>query len=139
MRIRKINCTTFADGKINPLQHVVCLRAAYVHDSCSIGGGLGNGHVRRSAPVVQSGHYGSSQGNAHRQQRGAHAGQQHDPHDGRKDRAGMRAVCFRAAVNGCTAFAVAFGDFTDRHVAVSYFAPDHFVYFVHGGFSYAVE
>ena len=27
--------------------------------------------------------------------------------------------------------AVAFGDFTYRHVAVSHFAPDHFVNFVH--------
>ena len=70
------------DGKVDPLQHVVCLRAAYVHDSCSIGGGLGNGHVRRSAPVVQRGHYGGSQGNAHGQQHKTPAGQQRSPHDG---------------------------------------------------------
>jgi hypothetical protein len=51
----------------------------------------------------------------------------------------MPAVRFGTAVHTGAALAVAFGNFTHRHVAVSHFAPDHFVDFVHGGFSFAVQ
>jgi hypothetical protein len=50
----------------------------------------------------------------------------------------MSAVRFGAAVHTGAALAVAFGNFTDRHVAVSHFAPDHFVNLIHGGFSFSV-
>ena len=51
----------------------------------------------------------------------------------------MPAGRLRAAIHTGAALAVAFGDFTHRHVAVSHFAPDHFVNLIHGGFSFAVQ